>query len=64
MTDAALVASPDLLLPYGLAPDGRLVSVAQVERGLACGCRCPRCAVASSRGREVSSDTTSRTRPR
>ena len=33
----------DLQLPYGLAADGRLVPVVDVERGLACGCRCPRC---------------------
>jgi hypothetical protein len=33
----------DLKLPYGVAGDGRLVQVAQVERGLACGCRCPGC---------------------
>jgi Competence protein CoiA-like family len=41
VTDAS--ASLDLQLPYGLADDGRLVPIAQVERGLACGCRCPRC---------------------
>ena len=30
-------------LAYGLAADGRLAHVAEVVRGLACGCRCPAC---------------------
>lgn len=34
---------PDLELPYGLGPDGRMVAVTEVERGLACNCRCPHC---------------------
>jgi len=32
-----------LKLPFGLRPDGRLVDVTQVERGLACACVCPGC---------------------
>jgi hypothetical protein len=30
-------------LPFGVAPDGRLVPVNTVSRGLACNCRCPKC---------------------
>lgn len=30
-------------LPFALGPDGRPVSVAEVPRGLSCGCRCPSC---------------------
>ena len=30
-------------IPFGLRPSGRLVEVAEVERGLACNCRCPGC---------------------
>ncbi len=30
-------------IPFGMRPDGRLVEVSQVERGLACNCRCPGC---------------------
>lgn len=33
----------DVALPYGLGSDGNLVSVAVVERGLACECICPGC---------------------
>lgn len=32
-----------LLLPYGQAPDGRLISVAEAARGAACECICPKC---------------------
>lgn len=32
-----------LQVPFGQRPDGRLVEVSQVERGLACDCRCPAC---------------------
>ncbi len=32
-----------LQIPFGLRLDGRLVEVAQVERGLACNCTCPGC---------------------
>src|SRR5918997_335363 len=32
-----------LLLPYGAAPDGRLVRACAVPAGLACGCACPAC---------------------
>ncbi len=35
--------SDDGRLPYGLAADGKLARVADVQRGLACGCRCPAC---------------------
>ena len=31
------------LLPYGVAPDGRLVRASAVPAGLACGCACPAC---------------------
>lgn len=30
-------------LPFGVAPDGRLVAVDAVPRGLGCRCRCPKC---------------------
>ncbi len=33
----------DGTLSYGLMADGRLAHVAEVRRGLACGCRCPAC---------------------
>ena len=33
----------DGCLAYGLAADGTLAHVAEVPRGLACGCRCPSC---------------------
>lgn len=33
----------DVKLPFGLASDGRMVSVSRVARGLACGCVCPQC---------------------
>lgn len=33
----------DPKLTYGMTADGRLVSVADVPRGLACGCRCAEC---------------------
>ena len=32
-----------MLLPYGVASDGRLVRAAAVPAGLACGCACPAC---------------------
>lgn len=37
------MSSLDLELPFGLNGDGRMVAVADVERGLACNCRCPQC---------------------
>jgi hypothetical protein len=37
------MSSQDVLLPYAEQPDGRLVSVDEVERGAACGCICPQC---------------------
>jgi hypothetical protein len=33
----------DLLLPFGLSADGRMVMVSEVERGADCGCACPQC---------------------
>lgn len=30
-------------IPFGQRPDGRIVEVSQVERGLACNCSCPAC---------------------
>lgn len=30
-------------LPYGMAPNGRLLHISEVENGLACGCVCPSC---------------------
>ena len=34
---------PALQIPFGRRSDGRLVEVSQVERGLACDCRCCAC---------------------
>ena len=31
------------LLPFGEAPDGRLLRASEVPAGLACGCACPGC---------------------
>lgn len=36
----------DIALPYGLGPDGNLVSINHVARGLACACTCPGCGAA------------------
>jgi hypothetical protein len=33
----------EVRLPFGMLPDGRMVAVATVERGLACGCICSAC---------------------
>lgn len=33
----------DLSLPFGQTGDGRLISVAEAERGAACNCVCPQC---------------------
>jgi hypothetical protein len=33
----------EIKLPFGVAPDGSMVSVDVVMRGLACDCTCPRC---------------------
>lgn len=32
-----------IMLPYGQAADGRMIPIAQAERGAACGCVCPQC---------------------
>jgi hypothetical protein len=34
---------PELLIPFAIAPDGRMVAPTEVERGLACNCICPTC---------------------
>ncbi|WP_437494966.1 competence protein CoiA family protein [Sorangium sp. So ce1014] len=31
------------MLPYGMAPDGRLLHISEVSSGLGCGCVCPAC---------------------
>ena len=36
----------NLLIPYGLAADGRLIHIADVPRGLACNATCPNCKAA------------------
>lgn len=33
----------DIVLPYGLSPDGRMVHIANVPSGLACNCICAEC---------------------
>lgn len=44
MSDALPSFLPtDVALPYGLGPDGKLVPVSDVPRGLACDCICPGC---------------------
>jgi transcription initiation factor IIF auxiliary subunit len=36
-------ARQEVKLPFGMAADGRMVSVEAVERGVACECFCPKC---------------------
>lgn len=43
MSETPQFLPTDIALPYGLGPNGKLVSVNAVTSGLACGCTCPGC---------------------